>query len=186
MNDYRKIRILTTVLYFILVLLTAVLTITAVLYRSPMRPVNTTPISLSEIEFENAIYYYPPALLLSDEDIIGIVYSYFGAGYRIVYMNDDKLYGQADVLRRVIYINENIHGADLAETLAHEIIHIQYLTSNETHTAYLTFKILFESGVPELRDTAINIIYNQCQIQNRKGTEYDIGYYIKKYFNKEV
>lgn len=89
--------------------------------------------------------------------------------------------GHADILKKVVYIDDNLTISDFIYAYAHELTHLKYATTNETFTSYKSIIMLYESNNHILQCVALSAtteILNGCA----EGTEYDCGYYLTEYF----
>ena len=79
-----------------------------------------------------------------------------------------------------ITISSSLNNSEYLFALAHEITHIKYNTPNETFVEYTTIVELIESGNTLFEQVAMNrarMIISGSAL----GTEYDCGYYLRKY-----
>lgn len=93
----------------------------------------------------------------------------------------NNCYGYCRIGVRIIVVTENLSYIDYIWTLAHEMIHLKHLTSNETWTNFETFKLLYNSEESEFR--AVACIFGNRYLTNFywNNREYNIGYYIKNW-----
>ena len=92
--------------------------------------------------------------------------------------------GRSIILLRIIEINKNLDILTYIITYTHELTHIKYNTANETFVSYKTFIMLYESGNADFKYCALKYA-QEILIGAWSGTDYDCGYYIYKYLQKE-
>lgn len=145
----------------------------AVLYRHKERPVEINPVDIR----------YIPVPAISREEAIRLTQELTGVYCRIEFRELD-VFGRAYIIRKVIQIDSRITSNTLVQTLVHEMNHIRYYSANETYIEISTFEDLYESNNNILIQCAERMIYEQCELQVYKNTEYDIGYYILEYLRE--
>lgn len=141
---------------------------------------NYSPVDCARIEYtpNNA-----PNLDLERDEAIALIDNLFGINYTLKWgdLKKDGLLGTSKVIINVVTLDNTLTGWDILYTLTHELCHIKYYTSNETYTEFRTFVELYESNNDVLKNRAEWLIYEQCVLKTRYGTEYDSSWYIIDY-----
>lgn len=96
----------------------------------------------------------------------------------------EGLNGLSNCYYRTIKIHEDLEGYWYCKTMCHEMIHLKYLTGDETYTSYMTFVRLYESDNEILR--RVGAWYGLNQIENRVYGEYNCRDYVISYFKEKA
>ena len=107
-------------------------------------------------------------------------------GLRLYWYKEDDIPngGYSVGFYRIIYMDRNVGIEQYCFILCHEMCHIKHYTANEIYTNFMTFKTLYESDDPELRQAGtwfgiylLNRGYNQ---------EYDCSWLIVDYLVDKI
>lgn len=109
------------------------------------------------------------------------LYIYIGKNTRTLYNGAG---GYAIIPLRIICVAERMNYTNYIWCLTHEIIHLQYVTCNETFTNFMTFKILYESSNFDFKQVAISFGLDYMNAWDDDNEEYNIGYYIHQYLEE--
>lgn len=109
------------------------------------------------------------------------IYIYFGKNARTLY---DGAVGYAIIPLRIVIVAERTNYTYYIWCLTHEIIHLQYVTCNETYTNFMTFKLLYESSNFDFKQVAISFGIDYLNNWDDDNEEYNIGYYIHQYLEE--
>lgn len=120
---------------------------------------------------------------LTIDEAIERVNKHFNVNYTLKWRNGDCPAGQAILYVNIVYLKEGMDWVGVIHTLSHELCHIKYYSANETYVEYMAFKELYESDDEYLNLVGRLMITSNCQYRVYKGTEYDIGSQILKYFD---
>ena len=141
---------------------------------------NYSPIECARIE-------YTPSnaqnLALERDEAVSLIDNLFGINYTLKWgdLKSDNKLGTSTLIFNIVTLDCTLNGWEILSTLAHELCHLKYYTSNETYTEYMTFVELYESDNDILKNRAEWLIYEHCVRKIYGGTEYDCSWYILGY-----
>lgn len=92
-------------------------------------------------------------------------------------------YGKAYIIPRIVILDKSIDIKNYIFTLAHELVHIKYITECERFTNFQTFKVLYESNIPDLQYVAL--WYAKKDMAGKIHYEYSCWAYIYEYLKGE-
>lgn len=113
--------------------------------------------------------------------------------YRTPYIyivNDNKIGEYTDALSNIMFRlvfmkSEYENNYDYGISLAHELTHIKYATSNEAWVEFKTFTLLYESKSEILHNLALimanGIMYRQYTDELPYNYNYEVSYYVAEY-----
>ena len=87
--------------------------------------------------------------------------------------------GLTNIGLRMVVINPNVSPEMYGYVLAHELTHLKYRVGNESWVSFEAFKTLYESGIDELKQSAL--YYADKVMSGWYCGDYNIGYYILEY-----
>lgn len=96
---------------------------------------------------------------------------------------ESDLLGQAIPLFRVVIIDNSITGYEYAGTLAHELVHIRDMTSNECWTEYQAIITLYESDDEFLQEAGKSWM-RSVLLGGYFGSDYDCAGQLYEYLQK--
>lgn len=94
-----------------------------------------------------------------------------------------ELGGFSANLINTIYIDDDLNDYNFCKTLTHEILHWQTSSSNERYINYLTFKTLYNSNDPELKNVGIR--FGITKLEQTTKNKYWCKDLIINYLRKE-
>ena len=92
-------------------------------------------------------------------------------------------YGKAYIIPRMVILDKSVDIKNYIFTLAHELVHIKYITECERFTNFQTFKVLYESNIPELQYVAL--WYAKKDMAGKIHYEYSCWGYISEYLENQ-
>ena len=101
----------------------------------------------------------------------------------IDFINMNRL-GMTQPISRTIFVDSNCSTEEYILALTHEMLHLKYLTGNETFVNFQTFKYLYEHENLFFKKIGIRFAI-EILMCGYEGNVYDCSYYIIEYF-KEV
>lgn len=145
---------------------------------------NYAPIECARIEYTPSNV---PNFDLEREEAIALIDDLFGINYTLKWgdLKEDGILGHTVLILNIVTLDNTLTGWEILDTLTHELCHIKYYTSNETYTELMSFVELYESDNEILKNRAEWMIFEQCVLKVRNGTEYDASYYILEYLKTQ-
>lgn len=92
-------------------------------------------------------------------------------------------YGKTYIIPRVVIVDSSIDITNYIFTLTHELMHLKHKTSNERFTNFQTFKVLYESNIPDLQYVAL--WYAKKDMAGRILEEYSCWGHISEYLQNQ-
>lgn len=89
------------------------------------------------------------------------------------------IYGKTCIIPRIVILDKSIDIKNYIFTLTHELMHIKYTTECERFINLQTFKVLYESGIPEFEYVAL--WYAKKDMSGRIQHDYSCWGYISEY-----
>ena len=148
-------------------------------------------LSANRLEYKECLAYIPHQEviennIMTNTEIMAVIDKINNRTFKVQYVKDADFDGQVKfcaIFDNTIYLNQKLLSdmPAFAWAYAHETIHATKLCLDERKTQYLTFVLLYESGIDYLQQIAL---YQASSMINNIYREYDATYYIVEYLKQ--